>query len=213
MRADLHHPYSFHIVVDEGRAGDEWRQDHMVVPTVPIAVWLKAHLDKRALYDKRFEDLVRDIGRCFSGSTSDPGVVTGQSSTYNGTVNMNYIHEGIAEVARLAHATSSRPRGWRARAVLTRPRPTVSKITASPMTALLLAVVLLLVSPFIGWIYESVGFGPDHDKAQVVIPNQLHPGTTRVERLKSGQSLTITVAPEAPAGPPHKRTPAPQPRP
>jgi hypothetical protein len=104
---------------------------------------------------------------------------------------MNYIHEAVAKTARRAGAMAERPVSWRAAAVVTRPRPTLVKISASPSTALMLAVVLLLLSPIIAWLYESWGIGPDPKTTQIIAPNPLAAGAARVESLKSGQTVTI----------------------
>jgi hypothetical protein len=197
LQADLHHPYSFHIAVADGKSGDPYRQDHLVVPTVPIALWLIARLDERALFDSRVETLARRVASCFE-DPHNPRVAPGQSSTYNGTVNMNYLHEAVAEIHDLARRTANRSSAWRVRAAVRRPRPTWDRVSGSPKVALGFALFLvLLVGPMIAWLWGKAGIVPGGDKRTTTPPITLtiSQGSrpTHVTRISTGQRITVPI--------------------
>lgn len=196
LQADLHHPYSFHIAVPDRVGGDPYRQDHLVVPTVPIALWLIARLDKRALFDIRVEVLARRVADCFR-DPHNPRVAPGQSSTYNGTVNMNYLHEAAAELHDLALRTANRPFSWRLGAAVRRPRPTWDRVSGSPKVALGFALVLVFVGPMIAWLWGKVGIAPggDKDATRPPITLTISQGfqSAHVSTIAAGQTITIPV--------------------
>jgi hypothetical protein len=90
---DLHVPYFYALDKHERVV---WRQEHFVVATVPLMLALTARCDDRLLFDKRLLTLVDAILHSFKSAPSR--VVTGQGSDANGTVNMVYLHEALAEI-------------------------------------------------------------------------------------------------------------------
>ncbi|HSC20658.1 MAG TPA: hypothetical protein VLC07_02930 [Solirubrobacterales bacterium] len=161
LRGDLHHPYSFHIEVNGKDSFDKFKQDHLVVPTLPIALWLKARLDRKALFDRDFVSCTREVAQAFHHVESNEwrGVAPAQSSTFNGTVNMNYIHEALAEVHDLALRTRKQPGIWRLLARLRSWRSWFSSKLKSPKFALVYGTLLLLVGPFLALAYTHIGVG------------------------------------------------------
>jgi hypothetical protein len=197
LQTDLHHPYSFHISVP-GAGKDPYRQDHLVVPTVPIALWLVARLNSHALFDPRVEHLAREVAACFEDPHS-PHVAPGQSSTYNGTVNMNYLHEATAELHDLAQRTAARSFLWRLRAGVRRPRPTWDNLTSSPKVALGFALFLvLLVGPMIAWLWGFAGVVPggtdDPRTVRTTVSTNQSPLSTTINLPPAG-TVTIGVSP------------------
>jgi hypothetical protein len=162
LRGDLHHPYSFHITVEEKGSPDKFRQDHLVVPTLPIAIWLKSRLDPRALFNQDFEKCARDIAAAFDNVEKKTwrGVAPAQSSTFNGTVNMNYIHEAVAEVHDLALRTKREPAAWRVQAFARSWVKSFSRVVNHPKFALIYGTVLLLIGAPMAVLWGLAGVGP-----------------------------------------------------
>ena len=200
LQADLHHPYSFHTTTKKSGGGDPYRQDHLVVPTVPIALWLVARLDKLALFDVRVERLALKMAGCFE-APGTPTVAPGQSSTYNGTVNMNYMHEAVAELHDLAVRTDGRSHLWRLGATIRRPHPTFSKVTESQRASFFVAIFLVfLAAPFATWLWRELGIPPstkDENKPRAVRlePSRAHGLKGESFILRSGQTVTVVPPP------------------
>jgi hypothetical protein len=165
LRSDLHHPYSFHIAVSS-RGADKFRQDHLVVPTLPIALWLTARLQPKAFFDSRFQDLAKEFAEPFVDEARWQNVVQGQSSTFNGTVNMNYIHEAVAELHDLARRTSARTATWRQWARLHGIRSWLRAAAGTPRFALAFGLFLVIVAVPVSLAWHLIGVSvPADDSA------------------------------------------------
>ncbi len=165
-QSDLHHPYTFCFDEESPYDADSYRQDHLVVPTVPVALWLIARLDSKALFDPRTEDLAVRVASCFKDHHS-PGVAPGQSSTYNGTVNMNYLHDAVDAVEQRSARGAQDRRSWRWSAAVTSPRPRWEKMVRSQPVALALAVFLFIISPLTALFWTELGLIGDESQPAV----------------------------------------------
>ena len=168
LRSDLHHPYSFHIKLDKEKGPDRFRQDHLVVPTLPIALWLAAQLDSRALFDIRVRTAAKGLASAFDPAAVNR-VAPGQSSTYNGTVNMNYIHEAVAEIHDLAVRTQAHSRAWRRRAQLRKPWPRLHAVVSSPWSPIWFGLLLLIIGPLIAVVWAGLGVHPSEPREKIIV--------------------------------------------
>jgi hypothetical protein len=122
-RSDLHVPYFYRVTT-----GTEvhWRQEHFVVPTVPIMLSLVARYDERLLFTPALSTLLNSVVSALSKAPND--VVTGQGSDANGSVNMTYLHESLGEVHDRCLQIACRRSIWRAASVMARPLPSSDAI-------------------------------------------------------------------------------------
>jgi hypothetical protein len=194
-QSDLHHPYTFCVDEDHPYDDDSYRQDHLVVQTTPIALWLVARLDSHAMFDHRFEGSATAVSDCFKPH-EPPRVAPGQSSTYNGTVNMNYLHEAVGEVRRIARQSASERRLWRLGAVVRAPRTSFRHAINNPALALVVAFTLFILSPLPALLWNSIlgiGSHADSHSTKVIVRHAPRDANSLSHQSPSAVDDTVTA--------------------
>jgi hypothetical protein len=102
LQTDLHLPFLYRMRED-GRPVDPdveetYRQEHLVVPTVPITISLTARLGGRLRFDRGHLALVSKVCGCLEATK--PTVVPAQPTAANGTVNFAYLRVALRDVER-----------------------------------------------------------------------------------------------------------------
>jgi hypothetical protein len=124
LRGDLHFAYFYRLdgVGGPPDADDRYRQEHFVVPTVPILLSLVSRLDDRLLFRRQVSELISSVTQALLAKPT-PRVVPQQPSGANGTVNMVYLHDALAEIHDELRHTASLSRSKRAALLLRERRP------------------------------------------------------------------------------------------
>lgn len=117
LQTDLHLPFLYRLPEDGLATGDddaeevEYRQEHLVVPTVPIVLSLVARLEGPLRFDQKYKDLLQTVTSCLTASA--PTVVPAQPTAANGTVNLAYLRSALSEVAESLEHIAGESIGWR----------------------------------------------------------------------------------------------------
>ncbi len=128
LQTDLHLPFIYRFRDERGGADvsvdhvdDPYRQEHLVVPTVPTLLSLGSRLSRSLAFEHRYFDLTATVIGCLRGS--NPTVVPAQATAANGTVNMAYLRNALIEVAETFDAITGKSWWWRLRRVIARRWP------------------------------------------------------------------------------------------
>ena len=117
LQTDLHLPFLYRLPeaardgVEDDIEEEEYRQEHLVVPTVPILLSLVARLKGPLRFDQRYLDLLQTV--TISLTTSTPPVVPAQPTAANGTVNLAYLRSALGEVEKSLDDIAAESVGWR----------------------------------------------------------------------------------------------------
>jgi hypothetical protein len=134
LQTDLHLPFLYRLPEDppERREGNpellpgslrepptaeeeaeevEYRQEHLVVPTVPILLSVVARLEGPVRFDHRYLDLLQTV--TISLADGVPPVVPAQPTAANGTVNLAYLRSALSEVSKSLERIAEESFGWR----------------------------------------------------------------------------------------------------
>ena len=117
LQTDLHLPFLYRLPDErlEGNEDDaqevEYRQEHLVVPTVPIMISLVVRLEGPLRFDHRYLDLLHTV--MSSLSKGAPPVVPAQPTAANGTVNLAYLRGALEEVGESLDEIAKESFGWR----------------------------------------------------------------------------------------------------
>jgi hypothetical protein len=105
LQTDLHLPFLYRLPeageTGAGEKEDRYRQEHLVVPTVPIMLSLVARLGGRLRFDGHYLNLLSAVCGCLLANR--PTVVPAQPTSANGTVNFSYLRTALREVEASLH--------------------------------------------------------------------------------------------------------------
>jgi len=154
LQTDLHLPFIYRFPDGQGSEGktddesdDPYRQEHLVVPTVPTLLMLGSRLSRSLAFERRYFDLTSTVIACLRGS--NPTVVPAQATAANGTVNMVYLRSALVEVGETFDAISGKSGWWRLRRVVARRWPSRDVLSGPWFWA--------AVSACFGWGLAHVG--------------------------------------------------------